>query len=271
MIPYFDIQFPGIPFPIIGKLTIHLFGILVAIGILVGARLTRTRARELGLVDEKVASMIFTTVLTGFVFAHFFDIFAYQSAGPRPSFWEMLNPTQGFSSFGGFMGALVGLFVWCRRHKEPVMPYADSLAYGLATGWMFGRLGCFSAHDHPGIHSSFFLAIRGGYDSNRPPPWNDGYPRLDLGLLEAIWAAGVAILFAILRRKRRPLGIYVSILTLAYAPVRFGLDFLRVTEGANADPRYAGLTPAQWGCFLVLAAGIGLAIWTRANMTRKTA
>jgi phosphatidylglycerol:prolipoprotein diacylglycerol transferase len=256
MIPWFNIEFPSIPFPIIGKLTVHAFGILVATGILVGARLTRNRGRELGLVDENVASMITTTLVCGFIFAHLFDIFAYQTAGPRPSIWEILNPIQGFSSFGGFIGALAGLFYWCVRKRQPVMPYADSLGYGLATGWMFGRLGCFTAHDHPGLHTSFFLAVQ----------YPDG-ARFDLGLLEAIWAAIISFTFYLLHRKPRPLGIYVAILTLAYAPVRFGLDFLRAPVGDTTvgatDPRYAGLTPAQWGCLAVLMAGIGLAIWTK--------
>ena len=57
--------------------------------------------------------------------------------------------------------------------------------------------------------------------------------------------------------------LYVTLLTLAYAPVRFGLDFLRATDVPEPDARYFGLTPAQWGCVLVLFAGIGLAVWTR--------
>lgn len=252
MIPWFNITFPSIPFPIIGKLTIHAFGILVAIGILVGARLTKKRGRELGLVDEQVDSMITTTLVVGFICAHLFDVVAYQTFGGHPTWKDILNPISGFSSFGGFAGALIGLYYWCRRHKQPIMPYADSLAYGLATGWMFGRLGCFTAHDHPGLHTNFFLAVR----------YPDG-ARLDLGLLEALWAGGIALSFAILRRRPRPLGLYVTILTLAYAPVRFGLDFLRATDVPEPDARYFGLTPAQWGCFAVLAAGVALLLWTR--------
>jgi phosphatidylglycerol:prolipoprotein diacylglycerol transferase len=244
MIPYVDFSIPHIPF-------IHVFGILVAIGIITGAQLTKKRGRELGLVDEKVDSMITFVVIIGFIIAHLFDVFAYQTFGGHPRLWDILNPIAGFSSFGGFIGAVSALFLWCKRNDQPVMPYADSLAFGLATGWMFGRLGCFTAHDHPGSHTSFFLAVR----------YPDG-PRHDLGLDEALWAAGISLLFAILRRKRRPLGIYVTILTIAYAPVRFGLDFLRATDVAEPDPRYFGLTPAQWGCFAVLVAGIGLAIWT---------
>lgn len=261
MIPWFNINFPSIPFPVIGKLTIHAFGILVAIGILVGARLTKKRGRELGLVDEQVDSMITFVLVVGFIVAHLFDVLAYQTFGGHPSWKDILNPISGFSSFGGFAGALIGLFIWCRRHKQPIMPYADSLAYGLATGWMFGRLGCFTAHDHPGMHTHFFLAVQ----------YPDG-PRHDLGLDEALWAALIALLFAWLRRRgKQPLGLYVTLLTLAYAPVRFFLDFLRATDVPEPDARYAGLTPAQWGCIGVLAAGIALAVWTRRHYEQARA
>jgi phosphatidylglycerol:prolipoprotein diacylglycerol transferase len=249
MIPWFNIPAPTI----FGKLSIHAFGILVAIGILVGLKLTKKRGRELGLVDENVDSMVTWSLVTGFICAHLFDVFAYQTFGPRPTFIDIINPISGLSSFGGFTGALIGLFGWCWLKRRPVMPYADSLAYGLATGWMFGRLGCFTAHDHPGRHTSFFLAVQ-----------YPGGARHDLGLYEAIWAGLVALAFALLRRRRKqPLGLYVTLLTLLYAPVRFGLDFLRATDVPEPDPRYFGLTPAQWGCMLVLLAGVGLAIWTR--------
>src|ERR1700744_2876269 len=117
MIPCVDIQFPAIPFPIIGKLQIHSFGILVATGILVGMRLTKKRGRELGLVDEMVDSMITTVLVLGFIIAHVFDIFAYQTMGAAPQWSDILKLNAGFSSFGGFSGALLGLFIWCKWKK----------------------------------------------------------------------------------------------------------------------------------------------------------
>jgi phosphatidylglycerol---prolipoprotein diacylglyceryl transferase len=249
MIPWFNITFPSL-----GPLTIHMFGILVATGILVGARLTRNRGEELGLQPERVASMVTTVLVCGFLFAHIFDVFAYQTKGPSPSLWDILNPFGGLSSYGGFIGALGGLFYWCRRHKQAVMPYADSLGYGLATGWLFGRLGCFTAHDHPGHRTDFWLAVQ--------------YPegaRHDLGLDEALWALAVTLLFVVLKRKKQPLGLYVSLLTLCYGPTRFLLDFLRATDMPGADPRYVGLTPAQWLSAAVTFIGVGLLVWTRRN------
>jgi len=246
MIPWF--KSPSLP---IGPLTIHAFGVLVAIGILVGARLTRRRGEQLGLQPEMVAQMVTTILVCGFIFAHIFDVFAYQTKGPRPTLLEILNPFGGLSSYGGFMGALGGLFYWCRRNKQNVMPYADSLGYGLAAGWTFGRLGCFTAHDHPGHLTDFFLAVQ--------------YPegaRHDLGLYEALWALGVTLIFLFLSRKQQPLGLYVGLLTTLYGPVRFGLDFLRATDVSGADPRYAGLTPAQWLSVAVTFVGLGLLAWT---------
>jgi phosphatidylglycerol:prolipoprotein diacylglycerol transferase len=245
MIPWFEIRIPSI-----GPIAIHAFGILVATGILVGARLTRNRGRELGLADEAVASMITTSLVCGFLFAHVFDVVAYQLPS-HPDWWQIINPLSGLSSYGGFIGALGGLFYWCHKHRKPVMPYADSLAFGLAAGWLFGRLGCFTAHDHPGRMSHFFLAVR--------------YPegaRHDLGLDEALWALGMTVLFLLLQRRRRPLGLYVSLLSLAYGPARFLLDFLRATDVSGADPRYFGLTPAQYGSILVTLAGVALSVWT---------
>jgi len=38
--------------------------------------------------------------------------------------------------------------------------------------------------------------------------------------------------------------------------VRFAMDFLRIRGGEGADPRYAGLTPAQWECFALFLLGL---------------
>ena len=243
MIPWIDFQLPSV-----GPLTVHVFGVLVAIGITVGARATQRRGQQLGLTEESIRSMTTTILVGGFVAAHLFDVVAYQTSEGPVRWTDVLNPFNGLSSFGGFAGAVAALFAWARWHRRPVAPYADSLAVALAPGWLFGRLGCFTAHDHPGRHTDFFLGVR-----------YPGGARHDLGLDEALFAGAVTLLFALLRRRERPIGTYPAILALSYAPVRFGLDFLRATDLPGADARYLGLTPAQYGCVLLLGLGIYLA------------
>lgn len=63
-----------------------------------------------------------------------------------------------------------------------------------------------------------------------------------------------------LNRRRRVPGTFLLAFLLAYLPIRFVLDFLRV-----ADARYAGLTPAQWVALagLLIAAPYVAAVMAR--------
>ena len=236
-----------------GPIEIHLFGILVAICILVGAERTRFRARQLGLDDVATSTLTTWIVVWGFIIGHLFDVLAYQPAElvklPLLQALALLvNPGRGLSSFGGFLGSLGALLFWTKKHREPTLKHADALFYGLPFGWFFGRLGCFTAHDHPGAFTEFFLGVK--------------YPegtRHDLGLDEALLALALAIVFFILSRKPRPLGLYGALMCSFYGPVRFGLDFLRVQDMSGADPRYLGLTPAQYGSIGVTMAGLFIA------------
>jgi hypothetical protein len=114
-------------------------------------------------------------------------------------------------------------------------------------------------HDHPGALSNAWFAVQ--YPAHTLQPGFEG--RFDLGLIEAVLTIPLAVACHILWRRDpfRANGFYVGLTLTAYAPVRFLLDFLRVQpddtifRGA-VDPRYAGLTPAQWVCFLALAVGL---------------
>src|SRR4029077_16188990 len=99
-------------------------------------------------------------------------------------------------------------------------------------GWIFGRTGCFTAHDHPGRHTSFFLSVH----------YPDG-PRHDLGLDELLFPIVMTVIRFAYARKPRPAGHVIGLAALMYAPARFLLDFLRATGVARADQRYRGLTP----------------------------
>jgi phosphatidylglycerol:prolipoprotein diacylglycerol transferase len=153
----------------------------------------------------------------------------------------------GMSSFGGFVGALFGALAWRLTMREELLPYADVVMSVFPLSWALGRAGCTLAHDHPGIHTTPNNPLGFAYP--------DG-PRWDLGFLEMLLALGVSVVFVLLWRKRLPQGTYLAIASLVYAPARFALDFLRADVAAGGDTRYAGLTPAQWACFILLALGM---------------
>ncbi len=249
MIPYFKI-----PVYELGPIPIDPWGTLVCVGFVLGLEMARARGVRAGLSPANVVDGLVATVLTGFVVGHLVHVLAYnQHLLEEEGVMALLRIWAGFSSFGGFVGAVLGSVLFYRARRLPYLVHADVIMYGFPFGWFFGRLGCFSVHDHIGALTSFPLAVA----------FPDIGTRHDLGLYEALCTLVIAITFYVTGKKERSPGFFLALWCLMYAPVRFGLDFLRNTDLARADVRWAGLTPAQWGCMLMFAVGVAGAVKLR--------
>jgi phosphatidylglycerol:prolipoprotein diacylglycerol transferase len=284
MIPY--IHIPDLH---IGPVPLHPFGILVATGVLVGTSLATWRARKLGYDLAALNSFITWMLVTGFVLSHVLDYLFYhwKEVVERP--WSLLMVWEGLSSFGGFIGAVVGVLLWkyldvekspfrWRKEPYPILPFADLVFSVFPVAWMFGRMGCASVHDHPGARATAGALLAVAY-----PKWpgegtvtHVGFiefivghdPRYDLGLLELLFTIMLASALALTWRRKLTIGTYAAVVSLSYAPVRFAMDFLRVPESAGGDTRYGGLTPAQWCCFALFLYGAAMVWYVRQNRIR---
>jgi phosphatidylglycerol:prolipoprotein diacylglycerol transferase len=270
----------------LGPLHLHPFGLLVASGVLAGSWLATRRARYLGLSTDELHSFVTWMLIGGFTGGHVFDSLLYHPADVLARPWSLLFLWEGLSSFGGFAGALIGVLIWrlverrpitsaatplavrgWRRRSRPVpiLPYCDAVLAVFPVAWVFGRAGCAVVHDHPGARASERSVLAVAYGPGPSQAYglfelhHGNAPRYDLGLLEMLFAVVLAIAFAVTWRRRFVVGTYVAAACLAYAPVRFGLDFLRIEDVDGADPRYLGLTPAQWACIALFAFGLALA------------
>jgi phosphatidylglycerol:prolipoprotein diacylglycerol transferase len=229
----------------IGPLTIHAFGVLVAIAVWVGHQVFQRRAQADGL-DPRIGERLFTWLLLGgFIGAHLVDRFVYFPRRTLADPWSVLRFWDGLSSFGGFLGAIVGARLFVRRMNlgASTWRFLDAIAYCFPFGWTFGRMGCSVAFDHPGAPTHFFLG-----EANR-----DGVVIHNLGFEEMLFTILLAVVFYFLGKKKRYPGFFLGLLPLVYAPVRFTLDFSR-----TVDVRYGGLTPGQWGSLGLAALGISI-------------
>jgi phosphatidylglycerol:prolipoprotein diacylglycerol transferase len=254
-IPWFKLEAWELTVPLAGEISLQPFGLLVAVGVLLAEAMAERRARKCGVPEEQVADLVVHVLPPAFVLAYllnavFYDPEVLREIAREPSL--LLHRYLGLSSYGGFFGGIAGGLVWRRRRRGSLIAAGDPIAYALPAGWFFGRAGCFLVHDHPGVVTSFPLAVE-NYAQQ-------GAPRHDLGFYEMVWSLAVFGLFAALGKKRRRPGFFLALLPLLYAPVRFFLDFLRATTEAGGDLRYLGLTPGHYGSLSLFALGILLAL-----------
>lgn len=256
LIPWFQLTPWEIPFPFIHTLKLQPFGLLVAMGILLGSRVAELRAEKTGVPRQVMADFLVYTTVIGLVSCYFLNAAFYD---PENIVAIFKDPTQlfkkylGLSSFGGFIGGAAAAAWFSHKKKMSLIVLGDIWCFAFPFAWVFGRMGCFTVHDHPGLVSNFFLAVD-NYNG-------EGLPRHDLGLYEVIWSLGAIALFSYLGRKPRKRGFFLALLPLTYAPVRFFLDYLRETPEHGGDVRYWGLTPGQYCSVLFFLVGVALAVY----------
>ncbi len=251
LIPWFKLH--GIP--IVGKLEIQPFGILVALGILLGTRVAEWRAKKTGVPPQLISDFLVYTIGIGLVCAYLLNKPVYD----WDEFVEMvqhpklfLERYMGLSSYMGFGGGVAAAFVFRHRKHVSIMVMGDLFCFAFPFAWFFGRMGCFTVHDHPGLVSHFFLAVD-NYNG-------EGLPRHDLGFYEVLWSAAAVGLVLWLGKSPRPRGFFMAFIPIFYAPTRFFLDYLREVPINGGDVRYFGFTPGQYGSLAMLATGVLVAI-----------
>lgn len=244
MIPYFLLHSFSI-----GPLTIQVWGLFVALGILLGTVVASWFAKRLGLAKDSIWDSALWLVVGGVVGARLFHILVYN---PGYYVWHPLEIPAiwqgGMSMIGGLMGAALMGAWFVRRRKLDWRSYLNVWSFGLPFGIAVGRIGCFLIHDHPGTLTSFVLGVK----------YPDGVVRHDLGLYESIYGFVLASAFLFLEWKRPGKTPYTGILFFTYGLFRLGADFLRISDTAGADVRYLGLTPTQYISFLLVMAGAWL-------------
>jgi phosphatidylglycerol---prolipoprotein diacylglyceryl transferase len=243
----------------IGPLTIRTFGLLVAVGVLVGAWFAGRYAEEWGIPRDQTYSMATRMVIGGVIGSRLTWVVSHLDQIDSPidviAVWE-----GGLQFSGGFVAAVIVGYPFYRKWARPVRWRSlDGYAYGLTIGLAIGRIACYSVGEHFGGETGFFLASR--YEGGAVREGTlDGRVLVEgmtfhntalyeLGYLLVLFVAFTWLLYV--RPTRPPTGTVIGIFCLYYGVARFLSDALRVN-----DERLLGLTGAQWMCVALVAAGI---------------
>lgn len=148
--------FPSIPFLNL----IRWYGLMYIFAFATAYFLLKKVAKE-GLLDSEnykfAEDDLFSFITTGIIFlligARLFSTLIYDTSGiylkkPWLIFWPFdqqgkFTGLAGMSYHGGFVGGLIGMIFWCKRHKQPVFKWVDAMACAIPAGYTFGRLGNF--------------------------------------------------------------------------------------------------------------------------------
>ena len=204
---------------------------------------------RVGLDDAVISELALWAVIPGMIGAHLYSAIFYFPEKIAADPLYLLKMWDGISSFGGFIGGTLAVTIYFRRKRElPFLPYADSIIYGFAFAWIFGRLGCTTAFDHPGELTDFFLGMQ--YPGSKEL---SAGVRHNLGMYEFFWAVLMSLVFFLNRKKTHFKGWYLAMFVVCYMPVRFFWDFLR-----RADIHHFGLTAGQWAAIVLFLLGLYL-------------
>jgi len=129
----------------IGPLTLHTYGVFVAIGFLVGIFTATKTGKKLDIDPNRVLDMGFIIILSGIIgsrIAYILINFSHYTAYPL----DIFKLWQGGLVFSGGLVAVILVIMWyTKRHGYNIWTIGDLWTPAAAIGQAIGRIGCFFA------------------------------------------------------------------------------------------------------------------------------
>lgn len=267
----------------LGPLTLHLYGLILGVGVLAALHVVGQIAKqEQVLSEKKFHLLVWIAIGSGVVGArvyHVIDEWHYyaQNLTLIPQVWR-----GGLGIYGGMIGGVLALMlgailVQTKTHpKEPgrIMRSAASIlagwfdvaALGLPLGQAIGRLGNWVNQELYGLPTTLPWGIYIAPENRIP-----GFERYShfhpLFAYEAAWMlATFVFLYGFTYRQKKidlGTGVYALAYLVSYAVIRFSLDFLRL------DPwRLGSLTTSQWISLVLVAISLIQLMRVKQNVIR---
>ena len=148
---YTEISFPSLGITMnppssftIGPLTIHLYGVIIAAGLMLAVLYACRRSREFGIKEDDVIDGVLWVTPFAIICARlYYCLFSWDSYADDPiSILYIWNG--GLAIYGGVIGAAIGVIVFCKIKKIKIPALLDLVALGFLIGQAMGRWGNFS-------------------------------------------------------------------------------------------------------------------------------
>jgi phosphatidylglycerol---prolipoprotein diacylglyceryl transferase len=251
-------QFDPIAIHITNGFGIHWYGITYLLGFLAFFALGRKQIKHkpwFGWNTQMLDDALFYGALGVILGGRIGYVFFYQLGSFLQNPLDILKIWQGGMSFhGGFLGVLIAMYFFNKKHGQPWLKIMDFVAPLVPIGLGSGRMGNFINGELIGrpTNADFGMIF----------PQVDTLARHPSQLYE--FALEGIVLFAILwifSRKQRPIGAISALFLLGYGVFRFLVEFTRQPD-AHLGLLQLGFSMGQWLSLPMILLGIWL--WRRA-------
>ena len=247
----------------LGPLTIHWYGIMIALAFLAGVWTAGRRGLRHGINPHHISDAALWLLIGAIIGARALHVISYWEEFEGRGLLEIFKIQKGGLVFyGGVIGALMAgaLFVW--KTKLPFFKLADAIAPSIALGSAFGRIGCLMTGCCYGAQCSLPWAIR--FPDDHP---THGVPVHPTQLYDAF--ANLLLYFGLawLYRRKKLDGQVLAVWLIGYSVLRSTVEMFRGDYGAH---RLGVFTPAQLVSVVIVLAGVALLVWLSRAQARQT-
>ncbi|TFG45803.1 MAG: prolipoprotein diacylglyceryl transferase [Dehalococcoidia bacterium] len=241
----------------LGPLTIHLYGIMLALAALAGVTIAYFETKRRGLDPDHLFNMALIVLPLGIVGArayHVIDQWAFYSQNPG-----QIISGDGLGIFGALIGGAVGILIYTVWRRLNPLPWMDSAVPGVILAQSIGRWGNYFNQELYGYPTDLPWGIF--IDPvNRLPGFDQFTHFHPMFLYESLWnLSGFAFLMIIGRKWHDKLknGDILLLYLIYYGVGRF------ILEGFKIDVwTVGGIPTARWITGAAVIIGIGL-LWYR--------
>ena len=239
----------------IGPLTIHFYGILIAIGVIVAIIVSKKRYERFGGSGEFFESAAIWAIVIGFLGARAGYVFTHSGRfADRP--WAVFFIWEGgLALYGGlFFGALTVIYL-VRKRGGDAFAFGDAAAIGIPLAQAIGRWGNYFNQELFGTPSNLPWAVAIDL-AHRPAGYEQFETFHPTFLYESIWNALILVPVILWLEKRGKLakGASFGVYIVMYSFIRFSMELLRT----DTTFRIFGISRNGW---ISVAAFIGGWVW----------
>ena len=254
----------------LGSFSVHWYGILTAVGFLLGFWTASKRGVRDGLAPDKIMDFAPWLLFSAIIGARILHVISYWDAefSQKPLTEIFMVQKGGLVFYGGFIGACIATIVYSRVKQLPLWKLADALAPSIALGHAFGRIGCLMTGCCYGQACTLPWAIRFPVGHETHPVGGEAIPVHPTQIYESILNFGLYFGLAWLYRRKKFNGQIFASYLVGYAILRSFVELFRA-DYKPAEYFFGGrVSPGQMVSIAVITAGIIL-FWKLPRLSQK--